>query len=175
VMESMTKLPGYYVTVFCPVDAALWLPQKRERLIIIGTRKPFNISAPEESPYRTRLKDIIEKNPVVDIPAYVIRRLNGGYRDKPIIVDPENENAIAPTCVAHYAKDLGTRLVKDKNSLHGVRPFTVREYGRLQGLPDDFVLEEERCSYKIIGNGVAVPVARWIGSQAMKYFNRNLN
>lgn len=27
VMEAMTKLPGYYVHVFCPLDANIWLPQ----------------------------------------------------------------------------------------------------------------------------------------------------
>ena len=46
VMEAMTKLPDYYVNVFCPVDASNWLPQKRKRLILIGTRKAFSISAP---------------------------------------------------------------------------------------------------------------------------------
>src|SRR6185503_1910127 len=40
VMEAMTKLPGYYVNIFCPIDASIWLPQKRERLILIGTKKP---------------------------------------------------------------------------------------------------------------------------------------
>jgi DNA (cytosine-5)-methyltransferase 1 len=43
VMEAMTKLPDYYVHVFCPVDAANWLPQRRQRLILVGTRKPFDI------------------------------------------------------------------------------------------------------------------------------------
>jgi DNA (cytosine-5)-methyltransferase 1 len=44
VMEAMTKLPDYYVIYFCPVDASLWLPQKRQRLILIGTRKTFSVS-----------------------------------------------------------------------------------------------------------------------------------
>ena len=39
VMEAMTKLPDYYVHVFCPVDAANWLPQRRKRLILVGTRR----------------------------------------------------------------------------------------------------------------------------------------
>src|SRR5438874_5658785 len=39
VMEAMTKLPDYYVNVFCPVDASIWLPQRRKRLILIGTKK----------------------------------------------------------------------------------------------------------------------------------------
>jgi DNA (cytosine-5)-methyltransferase 1 len=171
VMEAMTKLPNYYMNIFCPLDAANWLPQKRKRLILIGTKKPFNISAPAIANLRPTLKDILEDNPQVEMPDYVISRINGQYRDKPIVVDPADSNAMAPTCVAHYSKDLGTRLVKDKNSRYGLRPFSVREYARLQGVPDDYHFENTRDSYRIIGNGVAVPVGRWCGEQAMKYFN----
>src|ERR1700674_3335981 len=41
VMEAMTKLPDYYVHVACPVKSSIWLPQKRDRLIIIGSRRNF--------------------------------------------------------------------------------------------------------------------------------------
>lgn len=168
VMEAMTKLPDYYVNVFCPVDASNWLPQKRKRLILIGTRRPFFITPPNQVNNRQRLKDVIEKNAEIEIPDYVLSRINGKYRDLPIIVDADCPKAIAPTCVAHYAKDLGTRLVKDGSRL---RPFTVREYARLQGFPDDFKFKNERVSYKLIGNAVPVPMGRWVGNQAMKYFN----
>lgn len=171
VMEAMTQLPGYYVNVFCPIDASNWLPQRRRRLILIGTKKPFFIHPPQKTTSAIRLKDIIERDPDVEMPDYVISRINGKYRDKPIIVDPDDPKAIAPTCVAHYAKDLGTRLVKDKNSKYGVRPFSIREYARLQGFPDDFHFDNKRSSYKLIGNAVAVDMGRWVGEQAIKYFN----
>lgn len=171
VMEAMTKLPGYYVNVFCPVDAANWLPQRRKRLILIGTRKAYAISAPDHVVNKPRLKDIMEKDPFVEMPDYVINRINGKYRDKPIIVDPGLAGALAPTCVAHYAKDLGTRLVKDLRSQYGARPFSVREYARLQGFPDDFHFEDKRSSYRLIGNAVPVHMGRWVGDVALKYFN----
>lgn len=72
VMEAMTKLPNYYVNVFCPVDAANWLPQKRKRLILFGTRNPYLIASPNQQNNRQRLKDILEKNPEVEMPDYVI-------------------------------------------------------------------------------------------------------
>jgi DNA (cytosine-5)-methyltransferase 1 len=171
VMEAMTKLPDYYVNVFCPIDASNWLPQKRKRLILIGTKKPYSISAPKQIRNRPRLKDMLERDPEVDMPDYVLSRINGKYRDRPIIIDPANNNAMAPTCVAHYAKDLGTRLVKDPNSKYGLRPFSIREYARLQGFPDDFYFENKRSSYKLIGNAVPVHMGRWVGEVAMKYFN----
>jgi len=171
VMEAMTKLPDYYVNVFCPVDAANWLPQVRKRLILIGTRKPFTVEPPNSALRKPRFKEILEKNPIYDMPDYVVWRMNGKYRDLPIIVDPSNPDAHAPTCVAHYSKDLSTRLVKDRKATHGARPFTVREYARLQGFPDDFRFENKSSSYRLIGNAVPVPMGRWVGEQAMRYFN----
>ncbi|KIO75603.1 modification methylase [Pedobacter lusitanus] len=171
VMEAMTKLPGYYVNVICPVSALNWLPQRRDRLIIIGTKKPFFISHPQPALRRLRIKDILEKDPVYEMTDSLIARLNGKYRDKPIIVDPDQPGAYAPTCVAHYAKDLGTRMVKDSNAKHGVRPFTIREYARLQGFPEGFVFPDKRSSYKLIGNAVPIPMGMWAGMQAMRYFN----
>jgi DNA (cytosine-5)-methyltransferase 1 len=61
--------------------------------------------------------------------------------------------------------------VKDQNTKHGVRPFSIREYARLQGFPDDFIFENKRNSYKLIGNAVPVNMDKWIGNVAMKYFN----
>jgi DNA (cytosine-5)-methyltransferase 1 len=171
VMEAMTKLPDYYVNIFCPVDASNWLPQRRKRLILFGTRKPFPISAPTQARNRPTLKDILEENPDVEMPEYVLSRINGKYRDKPIVVDPEKTSMLAPTCVAHYSKDLGTRLVKDPKAKYGMRPFSVREYARLQGFPDDFYFENKRTSYKLIGNAVPVSMGKWIGEVAMNYFN----
>ncbi len=171
VMEAMTKLPDYYVNIFCPVETTNWLPQKRNRLILIGTRKPFHISHPEQAIIRPRIKDIIQDGVLVDVPKNVISRLKGKYRDKPIIVDPADCDALAPTCVAHYAKDQGTRVVKDASYKYGVRPFTIREYARLQGFPDDFGFEDKLSSFRLIGNAVPVAMGRWVGDQIMRYFN----
>jgi DNA (cytosine-5)-methyltransferase 1 len=171
VMEAMTKLPDYYVNVFCPVDASNWLPQRRKRLILFGTRKQYSINPPALVKNRIKLKNVLENDPVVEMPDYVVKRISGIYRDKPIIVDPDLVNAIAPTCVAHYAKDLSTRLIKDNKSKFGARPFSIREYARLQGFPDDFYFPNKRSSYKLIGNAVPVDMGKWAGKVAMKYFN----
>lgn len=170
VMEAMTKLPGYYVNVFCPVDAAYWLPQRRKRLILIGTRRQYSIAAPTQKSNVASIKSLLEINPEVPMPDYVIKRIKGNYRDFPIIVDPDLLNSIAPTCVAHYSKDLSTRLVKDKSSQHGLRPFSVREYARLQGFPEDFNFDNKRSSYRLIGNAVPVNMGKWVGGVALKYF-----
>lgn len=167
VMEALTKLPEYYVRVECPVNANIWLPQERKRLVVIGSKKPFDdLEYPDTKPIR--LKDIIEKDAAIDIPDYVYSRLNGKYRDKPIISDP-NLDDLAPTCVAHYSKDLSTRLIKDGKN---IRPYTPKEWARLQGFPDDFKFSgNDRAIYKQVGNAVAVPMGKWVGEQIKKYFS----
>lgn len=168
VMEALTKLPDYYVRIEYPVNANMWLPQERKRLILIGSKKPFSrFEYPERKPLR--LKDILEKDSEVDIPQYALNRINGKYRDNPIVSDPENDD-LAPTCVAHYAKDKGTRLIKDGKR---IRPYTVREYARLQGFPDWFQFcGTDNDAYRQIGNAVAVPMGRWIGEQIVRYFEQ---
>ena len=137
VMEAMSKLPDYYVSVFCPVQTEKFLPQRRDRLILIGSRKYFLWREPE-STNRIKLKD-----------------------------------DIAPTCVAHYSKDRGTRLVKDKFHSKGLCPYTTREYARLQGVPDWFTFTgNDSQVYKQIGNGVPVVFGEWIGREIKRYFGR---
>jgi DNA (cytosine-5)-methyltransferase 1 len=170
VMEAMTKMPDYYIQVFCPVKATTWLPQRRDRLIILGTKRRFNVRPPAHTKPMT-LAEVIETDPRVTVPKAVFERMKGSYRDLPIISDPEKGD-IAPTCVAHYAKDKSTRLVVDKRFKLGVRPYSVREYARLQGLPDSFVFPvSDTSAYRQIGNGVPPQMGEWLGDEMMRYFN----
>lgn len=172
-MEAMTKLAHYYTQVFCPIKAETWLPQRRNRLIIIGTKKPFNFRPPSSKIKPVTLKQIVEKNPRVTLPAAIKQRMNGVYRDLPIISDPENGD-VAPLAVAHYAKDKSTRLLRDKRYPLSVRPFSVKEYGRLQGVPEWYKFPvSDTSAYRQIGNGVAVPKGKWIGEELTRYFKRN--
>ncbi len=165
VMEALTRLPDYYVRVECPVNASLWLPQERRRLILFGTRKPFGgLQYPLFSKQKL-LQDIVEKDPEIEIKDYVKNRLCGKYRDRPII---SKLNEIAPCAVAHYGKDQSTRLIDDGKR---IRPYTVREYARLQGFPDSFKFSGSDCNiYRQVGNAVPVDMARWIGEQIKRYF-----
>ncbi|HDM8230307.1 TPA: DNA cytosine methyltransferase [Vibrio campbellii] len=168
VMEAMCRMPDYYVTVFCPIKSDLWLPQKRNRLIIVGTKRPFSVRAPENTT-RIPLSAILEDEPRVTLPKALYNRMNGMYRDLPIISDP-NKGDLAPTCIAHYGRDKSTRVVVDKRFPMGVRPYSVREYARLQGLPDSFIFPVcDSSAYKQIGNGVSVQVGEWLGNEMTRY------
>ncbi|MFJ3386954.1 MULTISPECIES: DNA cytosine methyltransferase [unclassified Lysinibacillus] len=111
------------------------------------------------------MRDIIDRGTEVYTPAYVQKRLDGHYRDKPIITDLDG---IAPTCVAHYGKDRSTRLINDGKT---TRPYSVREWARLQGFPDWFIFDgTDNDAYKMFGNAVPVNMGRWVGKQLIKYF-----
>ncbi|HEJ7906684.1 MAG: DNA cytosine methyltransferase [Serratia marcescens] len=171
VMEAMTRMPDYYIQVFCPIKSETWLPQKRSRLIIIGTRRTFAVRPPENSA-RIPLSAILEDDPQVTLPSAIAKRMSGAYRDLPIISDPAAGD-LAPTCVAHYAKDKSTRLVVDKRFPLGVRPYSKREYSRLQGVPDWFNFPvSDTAAYKQIGNGVSVQVGIWVGVEMIRYMGQ---
>ena len=107
-----------------------------------------------------------EDDSEVNIPQYVLNRINGNYRDKPIVSDPECDD-LAPTCVAHYSKDRGTRLIKDGNR---IRPYTVREYARLQGFPDWFEFYgNEESQFTQIGNAVPPMFAYHLAGKVKEY------
>ncbi len=165
-MEALTRLPDYYVRIECPVNASMWLPQSRKRLLLFGTRKPFNSFQYPLFGKQAIIGDILERDPEINIPDYVKSRLSGAYRDKPIV---SNINEIAPCCLAHYGRDQSTRLVNDGRR---IRPYTPLEYARLQGFPDTFKFSGEVSNiYRQIGNAVPVPMAKWVGEQIQKYFN----
>jgi DNA (cytosine-5)-methyltransferase 1 len=52
---------------------------------------------------------------------------------------------------------------------HGIRRLTPAEYERLQGFPDGWTAgQSDTQRYRQLGNAVAVPVARWIGTRIME-------
>jgi DNA (cytosine-5)-methyltransferase 1 len=170
VMEAMSKMPDYFIQTFCPIESSIWLPQQRSRLLIVGTKRPFSIRPPYcHKP--TSLRDILETDPEITLPKAIYNRMNGMYRDLPIISDP-SQGHIAPTCLAHYSRDKSTRLVVDKRFPMDVRPYSVREWARLQGLDDSFTFPVSNSNaYKQIGNGVPKPIGQWLGSEMKRYMS----
>lgn len=54
-----------------------------------------------------------------------------------------------------------------------IRPFTVREYARIQSFPDNWIFEGGiGAQYKQIGNAVPVNLAKYVGLSVVKYLNQ---
>ena len=95
--------------------------------------------------------------------------LNVDIKEKTVLDQPETDIILGTYPCTKYSTiaDIhGTRIGDDL-----LRPFSIREYARLQGFPDDYYFENKRSSYRLIGNAVPVHMGKWVGTQAMKYFN----
>ena len=169
VMETFRKLPPYqyYEMELDTIDFGL--PQKRKRLFVVGFKRPYAMPSPMPAiKAQMTIADIKEDNPVIDIPEYVKSRLKGKYRDLPSI---KKDHEIGNTCVAHYGRDRSTTLIEDPNGYMGYRPFTVREYARLQGIPDWFNFANgNTTNYKHIGNSVSPVVVQGLAQAILPYF-----
>ena len=58
----------------------------------------------------------------------------------------------------------------------GIRKLTPRECARLQGYPEDFIVDavSDVQAYKQFGNSVSVPVIHAIAAQMLKFDNKTL-
>jgi DNA (cytosine-5)-methyltransferase 1 len=172
VMETFRKLPPYTYYELELDTFDFNLPQKRKRLFVVGFKKSYTMPSPLNYQYYSKqltIKDIKEDVVNINIPEYVKSRINGKYRDLPSI---KSDDDIGNTCVAHYSRDRGTTLIKDANGYKGLRPFTVREYSRLMGIPDTFQFANgETTNYRHIGNGVSPIVVRSLAKAIQPYFS----
>lgn len=176
------------------------VPQKRERLILIGLRRDAALSFqwPEPQDKIYTLSDALKKGILFDrdVPLSVgqiypkrkreIMQMvppGGGWRDLPLEIQKEymkqsfylgggktgmarriswNEPSLTLTCAP--AQKQTERCHPDET-----RPFTVREYARIQTFPDEWAFEGSvTAQYKQIGNAVPVNLASAIGGGLVK-------
>lgn len=169
------------------------VPQNRERVYIIGfdrdqvpetERRELAKEILDELEKRasvTRLGDILEDNTTVD-PKYTISdRLLAGHQRR-LLEHRKKGNgfgyslfsADSPYCntiSARYYKD-GSEVLIDQSQI-GLNPrkLTPREAARVQGFPEDFVIDavSDAQNYRQFGNSVSVPVIRAIATAMNKY------
>lgn len=172
------------------------VPQQRERVYIVGFRKDQNVSEftyPEPTDKSKTFADIKEKE-VVSAKYYLstqyVKTLiahkerhaakgNGfGYE---IIPDNGVANAIVVggmgrernLVIDHRLEDF-TPVTKIKGEVNrdGIRRMTPREWARLQGFPDDFIIGvADASAYKQFGNSVAVPAIQATAEEIIKRIN----
>lgn len=153
------------------------LPQRRERVIIVGFRNDLEVhdfDFPHAAPGGSRdIKSVLEHNPR----GYSISpHLQQSYLFKkqdghPQIVD-FNSQGPANTLVASYHKIqrlTGTFVADGKT---GLRLLSELECKRLMGFPDDFKVPVSRTQmYRQFGNSVAVPVIKAVAdSMKARYY-----
>lgn len=169
------------------------VPQNRERIFIVGFRKDQNVkefSFPNPKEDFKTFADIKEEN-TVSVKYYLsmqyMRTLikhkerhrnkgNGfGYE---IIPDDGIANAIVVggmgrernLVIDHRLKNFTpVTNIKGEVNRKGIRRMTPREWARLQGFPDDFIIAvSDTAAYKQFGNSVAVPAVQATAEEIIK-------
>lgn len=192
-MISVLEDLGYRVRYKVVKSQYLDVPQKRERLIIIGVRKDLNIPIifPKEQDYTVTLRDALADCPKSEGQKYPEQKKKilelvppGGYwRDLP--EDLQKSYMGASYFMGGGKTGMARRLSWDEPSLtltcspaqkqterchpEETRPLSVREYARIQTFPDDWqLIGSVAQQYKQIGNAVPVNLGFHIGSALIK-------
>ena len=204
-MISILDEIGYNVVPVQVLKAINYnVPQKRERLILVGIRKDIDLQFEYPKPYKKiyNLKDALKKGELFDsdvprsegakYPESKIEVLDlvppkGYWRDLPLEIQKSfmggsfhlgggktgiarrigwDEPCLTLTC---------SPAQKQTERCHPeeTRPFTVREYARIQTFPDEWVFEGSVAQrYKQIGNAVPVNLGKEVGFSIVKFLNQ---
>lgn len=155
------------------------LPQKRERVIIVGflskaRSEAFNFDFPIK-PFS--LADIIEPDENVDKSLYasehILKKRKESTKGKDIFYPSVwHENKAGDVSIHPYACALRTGASYNYQLINGIRRPTSRELLRLQGFPDSFVIAVSHQEIRRqTGNSVAVPMIRAIAERITDIVN----
>jgi DNA (cytosine-5)-methyltransferase 1 len=183
IRQTLEEELGYQIS-WRVIDAAHFVPQHRERILIAGFREPnaFSLddvplpttspklhtilhpedgSASPEEPYTLPPRATVNpKYTLTDhlwqyLQAYAAKHRAAGNGFGFGLVDG---NSIARTLSARYHKD-GSEILISRGPHATPRRLTPRECARLMGYPDSYRIPvSDTQAYKQFGNSVAVPV-----------------
>lgn len=185
IMETLRQELGYKVEAKV-IDGAHFVPQHRERIIIVGFREqtgftfddlllpkdppllddilhPEDGSETAEEPYTTGSQAKVHSKYVLSdklwayLQAYAEKHRAAGNGFGFGLVGRSN---VARTLSARYYKD-GSEILVSRGKGKNPRRLTPRECARLMGFPDTFKIPvSDTQAYKQFGNSVVVPVMR---------------
>lgn len=199
-MQTMINIyenMGYKVTWNVIKANDYGVAQKRERVVIIGIRNDINIQyrLPKEYDYKPILRDALK-----DVPESIGEKYPEKKRKVLDLVPPGGYWRDLPEDIAkdfmgksYYSSGgrtgMARRISWDEPSLtltcspaqkqterchpEETRPFTVREYARIQSFPDKWEFYGSMGQqYKQIGNAVPVELAKAVGLSIIDVLNR---
>lgn len=170
---------GYNVSYKLLNAVDFGVPQKRERVIIVGIKKDFNIkfdfNTLKKASFTTPLSAVIETD--VDDKYYFSQKAVDGMMKKRAVMNKGRAQDISQPC-----NTVGAHLAKvSLNSTDPVlqignkfRRFTPREVARIQSFPETYdLIGTESAQYRALGNAIA-PVMFWYVAEAVLATLKNL-
>lgn len=176
-----------YSVHFKVLDGKHFVPQHRERIIIVGFNKRIfsdveNFAWPPLPISSFRIAEILEKKPDEK---YTLSDKLWNYLQQYAVKHKEkgngfgfglaDVNSISRTLSARYYKDGSEILIPQQNK--NPRRLTPRECARLMGYPDNFIIGgvSDNQAYRQFGNSVVVPLIESVAKQVVSVLNANVN
>ena len=177
IMKKLREDLGYDVH-YKIVDASSVVPQHRERIFIVGFRKPMDFEFPKLADKRPKLKDVLEKKvdgkyTLTDGTWKALQRHKENARKKGngFGYSMADMDSIAKTLSARYYKDGAEILIPQGKK--NPRRLTPRECARIMGFPEKFKIPvSDNQAYRQFGNAVVIPVVKEI-AKSITYAVKN--
>ncbi|MCK0098511.1 DNA (cytosine-5-)-methyltransferase [Qipengyuania sp. S6317L1] len=193
--RASLSIPLDYETGFAVLSAKdFGVPQKRERIYLVGfsrslfpslCMKDFFADLPGRVTSQP-LGSVLEDNRLVPANYTISDRLLQGHERRRIEHARKGNgfgysvfNAESPYCntiSARYYKDGSEILIDQSDVGRNPRKLTPRECARIQGFPEEFVVDAVSASqaYRQFGNSVSVPVIRSIAKRMKEWAGGSL-
>ena len=172
IQEQLSEF-GY--TIYHKVLNALdfGLPQKRERIFIVGFREPIAFEFPNPIDAYKPLSEILEPDEDIEPNLFASARIQKSRREKckgtPFFPSIWHENKGGNISVLPFSCALRAGASYNYLLVNGVRRPSGRELLRLQGFPEDFKIVGNMMQIrKQIGNSVAIPVVHAIAEKMLR-------
>ena len=148
------------------------LPQKRERVFIVGFREPIAFAFPRGNGEYQSLSGILEPDNKVDPSLFASEKIRKSRLDKckvnPFYPSIWHENKGGNISVLPFSCALRAGASYNYLLVNGVRRPSGRELLRLQGFPEDFKIVVTITQLrKQTGNSVAIPVVTAIAGKML--------
>lgn len=171
-LSKLSKL-GYSVHYKVLNALDYGIPQKRERVIIVGFKQNHPFRFPDKSLTRFILEDILEFEESVDKKHYISDQFAQKLAKKVTTLYNYatiwHENKSGNIGIHEYSCALRANASHNYLLVNGKRRLTSRENLRLMGFPDDFkIVLPHAAIRKQAGNSVVIPVIQAVAQEIMK-------
>jgi DNA (cytosine-5)-methyltransferase 1 len=173
VIKEKLEALGYFVHIKILNALDFGLPQKRERIIIVGFQEDLDFSFPTPLGYYKSLSEILEPDDVIDLSYLANEKIIASRLEKvkKTYLKPSiwHENKGGNISALPYSCALRAGASYNYLLVNGERRLTSREMLRLQGFPETFkIVVGYQAMRKLTGNSVAVPVIEAVASKMIE-------